>query len=698
MLPAPEFLKIFIPSLLTGVLFVLSIAPFNLWYFAYIAFIPLIYSSFHASYRKIVLLYISSALIISTGWWHSVISYSFITYCLIVFVMSMSFVTWGVLSKYVRDRMPGAFGFIFISTLIWVGLERIHTSELIGVPGNIGISQYAQPILIQSSSLFGIYAVSFFVLLTNTVIAYLLLMLKRHAPDSRSSYISMVIAVVIMVINILYGYSVLQNDHSNGEMIKIAVVQPVISSSVYQNSWRNLNNRLFMKSTFDDLTNSAINEKVDIIFWPEGGNGYLNMRIPELRDNLYKIARDNNVNFLISSDDMDESGKKYNSIFSISSKGQLLGRYDKVKLIPDAESSYTAGQNYMPLNTTFGPVGAAICYETNFPSIFRVLVDQGAKILFASTSDAVFKRTSLVLSHTNLSVFRAIENRRWIVHASNTGPSIIVSPSGNVVKSSSLYKRQIITSSISALDEKSIFTRYGYIVAEIMALFVVIMLTVFLYKFVVSKNIIKIFTKILNSGYLSVNNLYFYLPSLIILVIIHAVLLILTSITSIYLVNNLIDDNTSLSVALTDYIYYQPLQNDTVSERFLQANKNTCGPAVLAYLLSYYGKEVLESDLIPYMHLTEQGVSMLELKYVSNKLGFDAIGMKANLPGLEKQVLPIIAYINNSHYVVINKILDNFIYMFDPIEGHVKVSSSDFRRIWSGYLLLLKMKPILGSL
>lgn len=691
-----NYLKFYIPSILTGILFVLSIAPFDLWYLAYIAFIPLLYSSFNVSYHRVVVLYLSSALIISTGWWYSVISYSFITYCLITFVMSMSFVTWGVLSKFVRDRISGAFAYIFISTLIWVGLERIHTSELIGVPGNIGISQYAQPILIQSSSFFGIYAVSFLVLLTNALIAYLLLMLKKIVPVTRSSNIYIALAVAIMLLNILYGYSVLLNDKSDG-LIKIAVVQPVISSSVYQNSWRNPSNRVFMKNTFDELTDSAVNEKVDIIFWPEGGNGYLNMRIPELRDDLYRIARDNKVNLLISSDDMDESGKKYNSIFSISSKGQLLGRYDKVKLIPDAESSYTAGQNHKPINTSFGPLGAAICYETNFPSIFRVLVDQGAKILFASTSDAAFKRTALVLSHTNLSVFRAIENRRWIVHASNTGPSIIVSPSGNVVKSSSLYKRQIITASISAVDEKSVFTRYGYLVAEIVALFDVILLVGLVYTLLVSNFIRKIYSKYSINSHMMLDKLYLYLPSVIIIGLLHAVLLVVTSVASVYLVNATVYDNTSLSVALIDYIKYQPPEEDIVSDRFFQANKNTCGPAVLAYLLSYYGKEVLESDLIPYMHLTEQGVSMLELKKVSNKLGFNAAGMKANLPGLKNQVLPIIAYINNSHYVVINRILDDFIYMFDPIEGHVKVSASDFRRMWSGYFMLLKMKPILES-
>jgi len=85
---------------------------------------------------------------------------------------------------------------------------------------------------------------------------------------------------------------------------------------------------------------------------------------------------------------------------------------------------------YIPVPGLFGPLGVAIGYESNFPSIARKLVQQDAEMLFVSTSDVAFRQTALPLSHMYLSVFRAVENPRWVVHASNGGPSVVVSPYG----------------------------------------------------------------------------------------------------------------------------------------------------------------------------------------------------------------------------------------------------------------------------
>lgn len=169
-----------LPAVLSGLLFTASVAPFDQWYLAYIALVPLLYVSREGSVGLMVLRYAVCGIIITTAWWYSVLAYSLLIFIGILIVMIASFSAWGLLSRRLLALRQGAFWNLFMPVFLWIGIERIHTSELVGIPGNLGITQYNQPLLIQSASLFGIYAVSFVVLLVNNTIAGWLYILRRR--------------------------------------------------------------------------------------------------------------------------------------------------------------------------------------------------------------------------------------------------------------------------------------------------------------------------------------------------------------------------------------------------------------------------------------------------------------------------------------------------------------------------------------
>jgi predicted double-glycine peptidase len=169
--------------------------------------------------------------------------------------------------------------------------------------------------------------------------------------------------------------------------------------------------------------------------------------------------------------------------------------------------------------------------------------------------------------------------------------------------------------------------------------------------------------------------------------------------SSILLVNRLTTPDNPAFYALKDFLTpINTLQPDKVTQKFLQAKYNSCGPAVLAYIFSYFGKDTLEKELIRKMALTERGTSMLELKRVATENGFQAAGVKENYQALMAEPLPVIAYINDSHYVVVIKITPYHVSVFDPAIGHVQISRSIFERAWNGYLLLIRMPPIQDSI
>lgn len=510
-----------------------------------------------------------------------------------------------------------------------------------------------------------------------------------------------------MGINIGYGYSKTHQPIELKNPVKVAVVQPMISSDHYLNGWRNPENRDFMKNTLEQLTVQAVATKPDILFWPEGGNGYLNMRITELRDALYKTAIQFNTDLVISSNDLDEQGRKYNSIFSISRSGELLGRYDKVHLIPIAEDSYTAGDGYHTIPSSFGDIGPAICYESNFPAPLREVSKNGAELLFVSTSDAVFKKTSLTINHTRTAVFRAVENNRWVIHASNTGPSAIVSPTGHVTASTAFYKRGFVAGHVELIREMSFFTRFGYLIPLLFSLSTILLLVVQIYHGLMRlRRSDKRTRSTISHARMQPNDIELRFKALLCLAGTHLPITLLYGsflaalmTSSVLLVNHQTTPGNPSFYALKDFFSpIDSLEPDKVSRKFLQAKKNSCGAAVLAYIFSYFGKSVAEEDLIPQMTMTEDGTSMLELKKVAIRNEFQAIGVKANYNALMKEPLPVIAYINDSHYVVVNKITPYQVWLFDPAIGHVKILRSLFEQAWNGYLLLLRVPPIQKSI
>lgn len=131
-------------------------------------------------------------------------------------------------------------------------------------------------------------------------------------------------------------------------------------------------------------------------------------------------------------------------------KGEQVARYDKIHLfdvrLPDSDEQYIesetieAGNEVVTLDTPFGKMGLAICYDLRFPELFRELLDKGMEVLvIPSAFTAITGR-----AHWEpLLRARAIENQCFVIaaaqggyHASGRetfGDSMIIDPWGTVL-------------------------------------------------------------------------------------------------------------------------------------------------------------------------------------------------------------------------------------------------------------------------
>jgi predicted amidohydrolase len=120
--------------------------------------------------------------------------------------------------------------------------------------------------------------------------------------------------------------------------------------------------------------------------------------------------------------------------------GSSLGTYTKVHLFGPMEEDrfLTPGDNLGLVETIWGKVGLAICYDLRFPEVTRAYAVAGAKIIFLP-SEWPYPR----LEHwRTLLRARAIENQVFIVACNRVGASgdesffghsTIVDPAGEIV-------------------------------------------------------------------------------------------------------------------------------------------------------------------------------------------------------------------------------------------------------------------------
>ena len=441
--------------LLSGLLLGLSYPPFNFGFFAWIALIPLFYSiskeekvinkaffGFLSSFSSNLIILNWMGLNSGTSALVAIISYLSLSLYLTIFweafIISIHFIP---------KKME-----LFLIPISWIFFVEFlrNIGPLAGPWMNLSLTQSEYIRIIQLASI-EVHAISFIVICFN-------LILYRVLIERNTVFLKYFIVILCSIL--LFGnYHVnKQNNRSVKKLVNLSIGQP----SIFPDEKWNPNLRLRNLAIMDSLLTKSLEEKADIIIWPEvavtsflANNSYDRIRYQNKLSGAYLITG------IPERKTIDGINQNFNSSIILKPDGSY-DTYQKIFLVPFAEyvpffknwitkmnqfddiGSFYPGSEYKIFNINDFKASILICYDSSSPNIVETMVDNGAEMIFIITNDS-YVGQFMPYQHFQLARLRAVEQRVPIIQSANTGISGVILPSGKILYRSKLNERIVHT-------------------------------------------------------------------------------------------------------------------------------------------------------------------------------------------------------------------------------------------------------------
>ena len=120
-----------------------------------------------------------------------------------------------------------------------------------------------------------------------------------------------------------------------------------------------------------------------------------------------------------------------------------------------------------------------------------------------------------------------------------------------------------------------------------------------------------------------------------------------------------------------------------------QMHQTECGICCLAMILEYYHSKESLARIREELEIGRDGLKLSQLYAYAKKRNMDAKVFSADFEALQKMPLPAIAFWNQEHYIVIERIKKKEVVIVDPAIGRICMSHEDFVNGYSKVVMVL---------
>ena len=241
-----------------------------------------------------------------------------------------------------------------------------------------------------------------------------------------------------------------------------------------------------------------------LLVWPESVFPDAFFKSNNSRLKVSAFAQEHQTNILFTTVDWErtQTGHKFYGVsVLVGKKGEVLGRYNKIFLIPFGEvipfsdwfpgiavwlrknianmSEFDQGTEYtvFPLEKNI-KLSAPICFDIFNPAVMRGMVLNGSNLVLNLSNLAWFGRTTASDNMVAILRWRAIENRVPVVFASNNGESLFIAANGkNMSQQLGLFEEGTLNSIVKLQSQFSFYREYAeWVWAGFIFLFLLLLL------------------------------------------------------------------------------------------------------------------------------------------------------------------------------------------------------------------------------
>lgn len=231
-----------------------------------------------------------------------------------------------------------------------------------------------------------------------------------------------------------------------------------------------------------DLTTILEARGADLVVWPESAYPYT-LSTAARQDGVRgmpKVRRRGRVPVLFGAMSRSPDRRhRYNSAFLVDAEGAISGPIHKHHLLvfgeyvplyhelpwlrrafPRAEG-FTPGPGPGVLVSGRVRAGLFNCYEDILSGFGRAMSAERPNLLVNVTNDAWFGDTAEPHLHNALATFRAIELRRDMVRAVNTGVTSHIDVTGRIVQQTRAFERTTVLARVHLWEGRTFYARFG---------------------------------------------------------------------------------------------------------------------------------------------------------------------------------------------------------------------------------------------
>ncbi len=293
-----------------------------------------------------------------------------------------------------------------------------------------------------------------------------------------------VVALVALFGPAIYGAVRIEDveaERANSPLLHVGVVQPSVGIHDKHDPRQYATHLAILQ----DMTRSLEELGADVVVWPESAYPYPFPRGLARDLNGRRAIRQRGVTGPVIVGAVTQASRcdRWNSALAIDHEGFIRGVADKVELLAFGET--VPLWNWLPPLQAMFPCpglqaaaeprivnledvryGILNCYEDVLPAHARTLALQEPELLINITNDAWFGDTREPYLHQLVARMRAIETRRDLVRAVNTGVSAHIDATGRTVYATDTWAPELFVAQARRLGGLTPWVRVGDVTTE----------------------------------------------------------------------------------------------------------------------------------------------------------------------------------------------------------------------------------------